>query len=80
MTTFGSVHFREEYFGLPTVRGISPLQVPSFGALQFAGGFDMGEGDWGGEKFGVEGRRGLWDGDNRTLFGEVVSSLVAIMA
>ena len=40
----------------------------------------MGEGDWGGEKFGVEGRRDLWDGDSRTLFGEVISSLVAIMA
>ena len=40
----------------------------------------MGEGDWGGEKFGVEGRRGLWDGDSCTLFCKVVSSLVAILA
>ena len=35
-------------------------EVPGFGALLFAGGFDMGEGNWGGEKIGVEGGRGSY--------------------
>ena len=64
---------------LSAMRGFNPLQVPGFSTLQFAGGFDVEEGNWGGTKVGVKGGRGVWDWNNRALFSKVVSSLVTIL-